>query len=58
MAIIEIHRILDEVRLLGCSDLHFTDRIAPVVRLMVHSEQCVHSILKWTKKKSSILYIR
>ena len=33
MAIIEIHRILDEVRLLGCSDLHFTDRIAPVVRL-------------------------
>ncbi|MCR5599286.1 MAG: type IV pilus twitching motility protein PilT [Ruminococcus sp.] len=30
---IEIHRILDEVRLLGCSDLHFTDRIAPVVRL-------------------------
>ena len=33
MAIIEINRILDEVRLLGCSDLHFTDRIAPVVRL-------------------------
>ena len=30
---IEIHRILDELRLLGCSDLHFTDRIAPVVRL-------------------------
>jgi twitching motility protein PilT len=30
---IEINRILDEVRLLGCSDLHFTDRIAPVVRL-------------------------
>ena len=33
MGVIEIHRILDEVRLLGCSDLHFTDRIAPVVRL-------------------------
>ena len=33
MGIIDIHRILDEVRLLGCSDLHFTDRIAPVVRL-------------------------
>ncbi len=33
MGAIEIHRILDEVRLLGCSDLHFTDRIAPVVRL-------------------------
>jgi len=33
MAIIEINRILDEVRLLGCSDLHFTYGIAPVVRL-------------------------
>ena len=30
---IEINRILDEVRLLGCSDLHFTYGIAPVVRL-------------------------
>lgn len=30
---IQIHRILDEVRLLGCSDLHFTTGIAPVVRL-------------------------
>lgn len=30
---IEINRILDEVRLLGCSDLHFTSGIAPVVRL-------------------------
>lgn len=30
---IEINRILDEVRLLGCSDLHFTNGIAPVVRL-------------------------
>ena len=33
MGIINIHRILDEVRLLGCSDLHFTNAIAPVVRL-------------------------
>ena len=30
MGIINIHKILDEVRVLGCSDLHFTDRIAPV----------------------------
>lgn len=30
---IQINRILDEVRLLGCSDLHFTTGIAPVVRL-------------------------
>ena len=30
---IQINRILDEVRLLGCSDLHFTVGIAPVVRL-------------------------
>ncbi len=30
---IQINRILDEVRLLGCSDLHFTSGIAPVVRL-------------------------
>lgn len=30
---IQINRILDEVRLLGCSDLHFTAGIAPVVRL-------------------------
>ncbi len=33
MGLINIHKILDEVRVLGCSDLHFTDRIAPVVRL-------------------------
>ena len=33
MGIINIHKILDEVRLLGCSDLHFTNAIAPVVRL-------------------------
>ncbi|MBO5104999.1 MAG: type IV pilus twitching motility protein PilT [Ruminococcus sp.] len=33
MGIIEINRILDEVRLLGCSDLHLTYGIAPVVRL-------------------------
>ncbi|MCQ2490374.1 MAG: type IV pilus twitching motility protein PilT [Ruminococcus sp.] len=33
MGIINIHTILDEVRLLGCSDLHFTNAIAPVVRL-------------------------
>ena len=30
---IQINRTLDEVRLLGCSDLHFTTGIAPVVRL-------------------------
>ena len=30
---IEINKILDEVRVLGCSDLHFTVGIAPVVRL-------------------------
>lgn len=30
---IDIDRILDEVRVLGCSDLHFTYDIAPVVRL-------------------------
>lgn len=30
---IEINKILDEVRVLGCSDLHFTTGIAPVVRL-------------------------
>ena len=33
MGIIEINRILDEVRLLGCSDLHLTYGSAPVVRL-------------------------
>lgn len=33
MGVIEINRILDEVRLLGCSDLHFTYGITPVVRL-------------------------
>ena len=30
---INIDRMLDEVRVLGCSDLHFTVDIAPVVRL-------------------------
>lgn len=30
---IYINRILDEVRVLGCSDLHFTNAINPVVRL-------------------------
>ena len=33
MVKIDIDRILDEVRVLGCSDLHFTYDIAPVVRL-------------------------
>ena len=33
MAAIDIDTILDEVRVLGCSDLHFTTMIAPVVRL-------------------------
>ncbi len=33
MAVIDVDRILDEVRVLGCSDLHFTSGIAPVVRL-------------------------
>ena len=32
MAIL-INKILDEVRVLGCSDLHFTNGINPVVRL-------------------------
>jgi len=31
--LIDINKILDEVRVLGCSDLHFTSGIAPVVRL-------------------------
>lgn len=30
---IDIDKILDEARVLGCSDLHFTYQIAPVVRL-------------------------
>ena len=30
---IQINKILDEVRVLGCSDLHFTNGINPVVRL-------------------------
>jgi twitching motility protein PilT len=30
---IDINKILDEVRVLGCSDLHFTTKIPPVVRL-------------------------
>ena len=30
---VDIYKILNEVRVLGCSDLHFTSEIAPVVRL-------------------------
>lgn len=30
---ININKILDEVRALGCSDLHFTVRVPPIVRL-------------------------
>ena len=30
---IEINKILDEARALGCSDLHFTTEVPPVVRL-------------------------
>ena len=30
---VDINKILNEVRVLGCSDLHFTSEIAPVVRL-------------------------
>ena len=33
MTAIDIDKILDEARVLGCSDLHFTFGIAPVVRL-------------------------
>ena len=33
MTAIDIDKILDEARVLGCSDLHFTYGIAPVVRL-------------------------
>lgn len=32
-AVINIDRILDEARSLGCSDVHFTTKIPPVVRL-------------------------
>ena len=31
--VININKILDEARVLGCSDVHFTVKIAPVVRL-------------------------
>lgn len=31
--VINIDKILDEARVLGCSDVHFTTKIAPVVRL-------------------------
>ena len=31
--VIDIDRVLDEVRVLGCSDLHFTNAIQPIVRL-------------------------
>ena len=31
--IMDINRILDEARELGCSDLHFTAGLPPVVRL-------------------------
>ena len=31
--VININKILDEARVLGCSDVHFTTKIAPVVRL-------------------------
>ena len=31
--LIDIDKILDEARVLGCSDLHFTFGMAPVVRL-------------------------
>lgn len=31
--IMDINRILDEARNLGCSDLHFTAGLPPVVRL-------------------------
>lgn len=30
---IDINKILDEARALGCSDLHFTTDIPPIVRL-------------------------
>ncbi len=33
MGVININRILDEARVLGCSDLHFTYGITPIVRL-------------------------
>lgn len=33
MALIDINKILDEARVLGCSDLHLTYGMAPVVRL-------------------------
>ncbi len=31
--VISIDKILDEARVLGCSDVHFTTKISPVVRL-------------------------
>ena len=31
--ILNIDKILDEARVLGCSDVHFTANIAPIVRL-------------------------
>ncbi|MBQ8827005.1 MAG: hypothetical protein IJ007_07925, partial [Oscillospiraceae bacterium] len=31
--LISIDKILDEARVLGCSDVHFTVKISPVVRL-------------------------
>jgi len=32
-AVINIDKILDEARVLGCSDVHFTTKISPIVRL-------------------------
>ena len=32
-AAINIDKILDEARVLGCSDVHFTTKISPIVRL-------------------------
>jgi twitching motility protein PilT len=32
-AVINIDKILDEARVLGCSDVHFTSKISPIVRL-------------------------
>ena len=31
--VLNIDKILDEARVLGCSDVHFTTKISPIVRL-------------------------
>ncbi|MBQ8979375.1 MAG: hypothetical protein IJ080_06415, partial [Oscillospiraceae bacterium] len=31
--VMNIDKILDEARVLGCSDVHFTTKISPIVRL-------------------------